>query len=42
MGPPFSSNYQYNLDMIIQICIYLDIPLALEKVEGSVALIVTI
>lgn len=31
---PYSSSCQYNLDMLIQICNYLGIPLTLEKVEG--------
>ena len=34
MGPSSSSSCQYNLDTIIQICNYLGVPLALEKVEG--------
>ena len=34
MGPPSSVSCQHNLDTIIQICNYLGVPLALEKVEG--------
>ena len=34
MGPPASLTCQYNLDTIVQICDYLGVPLALEKVEG--------
>jgi len=34
MGPPSSSTCQRNLDMLVQICNYLGVPLALEKVEG--------
>ena len=34
MDPPASLACQCNLDTIVQICDYLGIPLALEKVEG--------
>ena len=34
MGPSSSSSCQHNLDAIIEICNYLGVPLALEKVEG--------
>ena len=35
MGPPSSLSCQHNLDTITQICNYLGVPLALEKVKGS-------
>ena len=34
MGPPSSPTCQHNLDTLVQICNYLGVPLALEKVEG--------
>jgi len=34
MGPPSSPSCKHNLDTLVQICNYLDIPLALEKVDG--------
>ena len=34
MGPPSSPTCQRNLDTLVQICNYLGVPLALEKVEG--------
>ena len=34
MGPPSSPTCQRNLDTLVQICTYLGVPLALEKVEG--------
>ena len=34
MGPPSSPICQQNLNLLIRICSYLGVPLALEKVEG--------
>ena len=34
MGPPSSPTCQCNLDILTQICNYLGVPLAFEKVEG--------
>jgi len=34
MGPQSSSTCQRNLDTMVQICNYLGVPLALQKVEG--------
>ena len=34
MGPPHSSDCQQDLDTFIQLCSYLGIPLASEKIEG--------
>ena len=34
MGPPSSTTCQENLDIIKEVCMYLGVPLALEKLEG--------
>ena len=34
MGPPVSSACQHNLDTFIEVCDFLGVPLAVEKVEG--------
>ena len=39
MGPPSSTTCQENLDIIKEVCTYLGIPLALEKLEGPTQLL---